>query len=76
MSKDRKVLRCAVYTRKSSDEGLEQSFNSLDAQREASDGCTSAASRLGASSKRSHHPGPSATAAASAIVIVLAVPST
>ncbi len=27
--------RCAVYTRKSSDEGLEQSFNSLDAQREA-----------------------------------------
>ncbi|MEO5706672.1 MAG: recombinase family protein [Alteraurantiacibacter sp.] len=30
-----KVFRCAVYTRKSSDEGLEQSFNSLDAQREA-----------------------------------------
>ena len=29
------VLRCAVYTRKSSDEGLEQSFNSLHAQREA-----------------------------------------
>src|SRR5687768_6071433 len=28
-------LRCAVYTRKSSEEGLEQSFNSLDAQREA-----------------------------------------
>ena len=28
-------VRCAVYTRKSSDEGLEQSFNSLDAQREA-----------------------------------------
>jgi DNA invertase Pin-like site-specific DNA recombinase len=28
-------LRCAIYTRKSSDEGLEQSFNSLDAQREA-----------------------------------------
>jgi DNA invertase Pin-like site-specific DNA recombinase len=27
--------RCAIYTRKSSDEGLEQSFNSLDAQREA-----------------------------------------
>ncbi|MCB1507199.1 MAG: recombinase family protein, partial [Hyphomicrobiaceae bacterium] len=26
---------CAVYTRKSSDEGLEQEFNSLDAQREA-----------------------------------------
>ena len=29
------VLRCAIYTRKSSEEGLEQSFNSLDAQREA-----------------------------------------
>ena len=29
------ILRCAIYTRKSSEEGLEQSFNSLDAQREA-----------------------------------------
>jgi site-specific DNA recombinase len=29
------VMRCAIYTRKSSEEGLEQSFNSLDAQREA-----------------------------------------
>ncbi len=28
-------LRCAVYTRKSTEEGLEQNFNSLDAQREA-----------------------------------------
>src|ERR1043165_7933502 len=27
-------LRCAVYTRKSSEEGLDQHFNSLDAQRE------------------------------------------
>jgi DNA invertase Pin-like site-specific DNA recombinase len=27
--------RCAIYTRKSSEEGLEQGFNSLDAQREA-----------------------------------------
>lgn len=31
------VKRCAIYTRKSSEEGLEQSFNSLDAQREACD---------------------------------------
>ena len=30
-----KVVRCAVYTRKSSEEGLDQSFNSLHAQREA-----------------------------------------
>src|ERR1022692_1182946 len=36
MNSDQKpILRCAIYTRKSSDEGLEQSFNSLDAQREA-----------------------------------------
>jgi site-specific DNA recombinase len=36
MSAERKApVRCAVYTRKSSEEGLEQSFNSLDAQREA-----------------------------------------
>jgi DNA invertase Pin-like site-specific DNA recombinase len=29
------IKRCAVYTRKSSEEGLEQEFNSLQAQREA-----------------------------------------
>lgn len=34
-SKIVRKLRCAVYTRKSSEEGLEQEFNSLDAQREA-----------------------------------------
>ena len=28
-------IRCAIYTRKSTDEGLDQAFNSLDAQREA-----------------------------------------
>ena len=33
----RKVLRCAIYTRVSTDAGLEQDFNSLDAQREASE---------------------------------------
>src|SRR5450756_2792508 len=31
------IMRCAIYTRKSSEEGLEQSFNSLDAQRESSE---------------------------------------
>jgi site-specific DNA recombinase len=36
MSPDpRRAVRCAIYTRKSSEEGLEMSFNSLDAQREA-----------------------------------------
>jgi site-specific DNA recombinase len=29
------LVRCAIYTRKSTDEGLDQEFNSLDAQREA-----------------------------------------
>ena len=30
-----RTLRCAIYTRKSTEEGLDQAFNSLDAQREA-----------------------------------------
>ena len=30
-------LRCAIYTRVSTDQGLEEDFNSLDAQREASE---------------------------------------
>src|SRR5205823_11931523 len=29
------IVRCAIYTRKSTEEGLEQEFNSLDAQRES-----------------------------------------
>src|SRR5437763_8523184 len=33
--KRQRSLRCAIYTRKSSEEGLEQEFNSLQAQREA-----------------------------------------
>ena len=33
----RRALRCAIYTRVSTDQGLEQDFNSLDAQREASE---------------------------------------
>ncbi len=35
MTGSRPVLRCAIYTRKSSEEGLDQAFNSLHAQREA-----------------------------------------
>jgi len=33
----RRSLRCAIYTRVSTDQGLEQDFNSIDAQREASE---------------------------------------
>ncbi len=36
-SSDVKTVRCAIYTRKSTEEGLQQEFNSLDAQREASE---------------------------------------
>src|SRR6266567_8005691 len=36
-SADTKTVRCAIYTRKSTEEGLQQEFNSLDAQREASE---------------------------------------
>lgn len=33
----KKIVRCAIYTRVSTDQGLDQEFNSLDAQREASE---------------------------------------
>ncbi len=32
-----KKTRCAIYTRVSTDQGLDQEFNSLDAQREAAE---------------------------------------
>ncbi|MEL7319364.1 MAG: recombinase family protein, partial [Pseudomonadota bacterium] len=35
MARSEKKLRCAIHTRKSTDEGLDKDFNSLDAQREA-----------------------------------------
>jgi site-specific DNA recombinase len=37
MAEDQRQLRCAIYTRKSTEEGLGQAFNSLDAQREAAE---------------------------------------
>src|SRR6201985_1142845 len=37
MKVEPKAPKCAVYTRVSSDSGLEQDFNSLDAQREAAE---------------------------------------
>ena len=36
-SEPESIIRCAIYTRKSTDEGLEQEFNSLDAQRESAE---------------------------------------
>jgi DNA invertase Pin-like site-specific DNA recombinase len=39
MNKDREIrkLNCAIYTRKSTEEGLDQDFNTLDAQRESAE---------------------------------------
>ncbi|HDS15141.1 MAG TPA: recombinase family protein [Proteobacteria bacterium] len=37
MDNRRATVRCAIYTRKSTDEGLDQDFNSLDAQRESAE---------------------------------------
>jgi len=37
MDEKRGPMRCAIYTRKSTEEGLEQEFNSLHAQREAAE---------------------------------------
>src|SRR6266487_1971353 len=37
MGSERKTLRCAIYTRKSSEHGLEQDFNSLHAQRDSAE---------------------------------------
>src|ERR1700758_2130850 len=37
MHKSVPIVRCAIYTRKSTEEGLDQDFNSLDAQREAAE---------------------------------------
>src|ERR1700730_2838069 len=37
MHKSTPVVRCAIYTRKSTEEGLDQDFNSLHAQREAAE---------------------------------------
>lgn len=47
MSTSPSKLRCAVYTRKSSEEGLDQSFNSLDAQREACEAYIASQASLG-----------------------------
>jgi len=37
MAEQPRTVRCAIYTRKSTEEGLQQEFNSLDAQRESAE---------------------------------------
>lgn len=41
------IKRCAIYTRKSTEEGLEQDFNSLDAQREAAESYIASQKEMG-----------------------------
>src|SRR5690606_703102 len=44
---EKTTYRCAVYTRKSTEEGLDQDFNSLDAQREACEAYIASQASLG-----------------------------
>ena len=50
-----KTLRCAIYTRVSSDQGLEQDFNSLDAQREAAEAYVKSQAHEGWRLHRAHY---------------------
>src|SRR5580692_12721806 len=47
MPKDVPTIRCAIYTRKSTEEGLDQDFNSLHAQREAGEAYIKSQKHLG-----------------------------
>ncbi len=46
-SPDRPLVRCAIYTRKSTDEGLDREFSSLDAQRDAAEAYVRSQAALG-----------------------------
>jgi site-specific DNA recombinase len=47
MSRTKQVVRCAVYTRKSTEEGLDKEFSSLDAQRESGEAYVKSQASLG-----------------------------
>ena len=47
MHKSVPIVRCAIYTRKSTEEGLDQEFNSLHAQREAGEAYIKSQKHLG-----------------------------
>src|SRR3990172_1796962 len=55
MPSERRVLRCTVYTRKSSEHGLEQDFNSLHAQREAAEAYIKSQAHEGWKLVRTHY---------------------
>ena len=49
------TIRCAIYTRKSTEEGLEQEFNSLMAQREAAESYIRSQRELGWAAVTDHY---------------------
>src|SRR4051795_275026 len=53
-----KLLRCAIYTRKSTEHGLEQEFNSLDAQRDACEAYIKSQASLGWRALPQHYDDP------------------
>lgn len=57
-SKDIRAIRCAIYTRKSTEHGLELEFNSLDAQREACEAYIKSQASQGWQAASSHYDDP------------------
>jgi site-specific DNA recombinase len=58
MASEPKSLRCAIYTRKSTEHGLDQEFNSLDAQRDACEAYIKSQSSLGWRALSQHYDDP------------------
>jgi site-specific DNA recombinase len=58
MANEPKGLRCAIYTRKSTEHGLDQEFNSLDAQRDACEAYIKSQSSLGWQALPQHYDDP------------------
>ena len=55
MHKNGPSVRCAIYTRKSTEEGLDQDFNSLQAQREAAEAYIKSQNQLGLALLSNHY---------------------
>ena len=58
MARETKPLRCAIYTRKSTEHGLELEFNSLDAQRDACEAYIKSQSSVGWRALPQHYDDP------------------
>src|ERR1700694_4408234 len=55
MHKSAPAVRCAIYTRKSTEEGLDQDFNSLHAQRDAAEAYIQSQKHLGFTLVSNHY---------------------